>query len=199
MQLQNNKKRFGFFIITLGLVLIGAIIYFIFFHDFSGKESGVSTEIEEAKDMPERKQNVKTPEGEEVLNLTPSLTQEELYHEDVRQLASSFTERLGSWSNQADSSNLVDLKLFMTKQMQDWADENIISNRIGLDYEEYYGISTKAVTSEVQSKSDDFASVMVHTKRTEIKQGKTRVFNQDILIKLAKPGKSWKVDGAFWQ
>lgn len=203
MKLIDNRKNIGILVIAFGIALIGLIVYFIFFYDFSGsqQEDLNNTEVAERQNLP---QNISTPVKSQdtaaTTDETPQISAQSLVQEDVRQLSSSFTERLGSWSNQADSNNLSDLKLFMTSSMQDWADDNIIASRLQLDnYDVYYGITTKAVTAEVLEYQDEYAEVMVSTKRTETEDNRTKVFNQDILIKLRRVGSAWKVDGAYWQ
>ncbi|MFH0951086.1 MAG: hypothetical protein V1765_01265 [bacterium] len=199
INIQGNRKIFGILIIVLGLVLLGVIIYFIFFHDFDKSASGpdgltgigqlLSPNDTTVQDF------TKTEQGTE-----PIMTTVELSQEGVKQIAASFAERLGSWSNQANASNLVDLKLMMTPSLQEWANSEIAKTQTNTkDYKEYYGITTRAVTTEAQTFTDSQAVIMVNTQRTEVKQGQTRNFNQSLKLEMVKSGQVWLVDGAYWQ
>ncbi|KKR14774.1 MAG: hypothetical protein UT42_C0019G0015 [Candidatus Falkowbacteria bacterium GW2011_GWA2_39_24] len=200
INIQGNRKIFGILIIVLGLVLLGVIVYFIFFHDFDKSASG-----------PDGLTNISqllSPDQSTVQDFTqtsqttnePVMTTAELSQEGVKQIAASFAERLGSWSNQANASNLVDLKLMMTPSLQEWANDQIVQTKTNTkDYQEYYGITTRAVTTEAQSFTDSQATILINTQRTEVKQGQTRTFNQALKLELVKAGKTWLVDGAYWQ
>lgn len=200
MEIINNRRRTGILVIVFGLLLLAVIVYFVFFYDFSQTTTPENTvpDVEQTTQgvVP---QNMKVPE--EVVRPEPdAASQTEPIQEDVRQLASSFAERFGSWSNQTGAGNIADLKLFMTSNMKAWADDYIESSSLGNnDYEQYYGITTKAVVAEVLDYQTNSAQVLVKTKRTETKNNQTKEFNQDLLLKLLKVGQTWKVDSANWQ
>jgi len=200
LNIHSGRKSFGILIIILGLVAIGFMVYFFFFYHY-GEQEAVSPEqqINPVLENQEVLQKIQQPVSATIEGLeeTPQLSAQELVQEDVKRVASSFAERFGTWSNQTNSGNLTDLKLFMTPAMQAWVDDYIAQNR-QTDYEQYYGITTKAVVAEVKNYQADAATVQVQTKRTETKDNKTRIFNQSILIKLLKPGKEWRVDSAVW-
>ena len=203
MQLQNNKQSFGFLIIILGIVFLGVIIYFVFFYNFS-KTKTINQPIVE-KELPENKIHIK--EANNVSTSVKNISKDNNIKtenatspfEDVRQLSSFFTERIGTWSNQASESNLADLKFFMTQDMKDWADMKIKDSSRFNDYENYYGITTKVVSTDIVEHKDDKAVVIVHTKRSEEKNNKIRVFNQDMKLELVKKTGEWKIDGAYWK
>jgi hypothetical protein len=121
--------------------------------------------------------------------------------EDISKLASFFAERLGSFSNQSDYGNITDLMMFMTDSMQDWADGYIAKLKADNASGDYYGISTTAVVSTVNSFNESVgqAEVTVTTKRKEIKGVSESSFNQNLKVSLVKEGDEWKVDGAYWE
>lgn len=122
---------------------------------------------------------------------------------DVERMAISFAERFGTYSNQANFSNMVDLKLFMSRKMQIWADEYVVK-QTKANNDIYYGITTKAVTGETLNFDDATgqASVLVHARRREATMttgNVSKIFNQDITINLIKEDQAWKIDSAYWK
>jgi len=128
----------------------------------------------------------------------------EFTKDDLSRMAASFAERFGSYSNQSNFNNIVDLKLFMSEEMKEWADSYVSGQRgkpIASDI--YYGITTKAVAREIREYDDDAgkASVFVQTRRREATSSTnntSKVFGQDIIIRFIKEKGAWKVDGANW-
>jgi len=118
-------------------------------------------------------------------------------------VASSFAERYGSFSNQSDFANLNDLKLFMTESMKTYIDGVIAKSRAeNASADEYYGVETKVISSDVQKLDDTLgqAEIMFTSQRSEYKgTANPRVYYQDILIKLEKVNDQWLVNGAYWQ
>jgi len=125
--------------------------------------------------------------------------QRETSKEDLKQMAFAVSERFGSYSNEGNFGNINDLKIYMTDSMKLWAD-NYIEEQSEKEYTgNYYGITTTALVGEVTEFNDDSASVIVTTKRKEVKDQQENVYNQDIIINFNKVGDEYKVDDAYWQ
>ena len=76
------------------------------------------------------------------LSISEKEENREMTREDLKSLASSFAERMGSYSNQSDYGNMSDLKLFMIKtkisplptgfispyHIPDWTEKNSFMN-----------------------------------------------------------------------
>lgn len=195
-----NKKIFSIIFILLGLLFLGVIIYFIFFHDFSAPETMI----------PENKngnviQKEPVVKKEETRNLTPiAKTAATNLEEDLKRLALSFAERFGSFSNQAGYQNIKDLKIFMSSSMGEWADKYVqdeIAKKASASI--YYGISTKAISAKINELDVEggTAKILVSTQRAEStgSTSNTTKFAQNINISLVKEKGAWKVDGANWQ
>ena len=120
-------------------------------------------------------------------------------------MAASFVERFGSYSNQSNYNNINDLKIFMTKNMSNWADKFIKEQREKSQVNDiYYGITTKAVSEKVQEFDEDVgqAEILVSTRRREAlgtTNNVSKTYNQNILVTFVKERGSWKVDSAYWQ
>lgn len=124
--------------------------------------------------------------------------------DDLKRMAASFAERFGSYSNQSNYSNIVDLRIFMSKKMVAWAENFIREQRQKSETNLYYGITTKAINEEVLDFDEDAgsASVLVQTRRREANgtiNNVSNFFNQNITINFTKENGMWKVDSAIWQ
>lgn len=213
---QQEEKKKGlllFLLMFILLVLMVLIVYLLFFYDFSGEKEKVSPKTgeqqeEQLSESSDGQQDTEEESSENTFEITPPEEEEgfndraDFTETDLKKLASSFTERLGSYSNQSQYDNLKDLKIFMSEDMNKWA-ENYIAEQLDKEYSQsYYGISTKAVTAEVKEFDKDAgqARVLVQTQRVESREGEEdEIFYQDINLALIKQNASWKVDEANWE
>jgi len=185
-----ENKKIGYLLIILAMILFVGVIYFVFYFDFG--KFGQKTEItEEGTEVPA--ENIISVEPTE--EKPPVVLSRQQMTLAPEQLAISFIERFGTFSNQA-IQNLEELNLFMTTEMKDWATKNPPSIE---DYDNYYGMTTIAVSAEQQELTSDFAKVLVHTSRRERNVDKEKVFNQDALVEMSKEGSRWKVSGVYWK
>jgi len=202
-----NRKKLGIFIVVIGLLIIAAIVYFIF--------------IKKADETPTNEEPIGTstvqlPEVPETSDVTPSdrprnyqqydISQEKAHvtgAADVAKLGASFAERLGSYSNQSNYSNFEDLNIFMTATMRDWAKTYVEKMRADNPYDgKYYGITTVAIGTETKSfdESQGKAEVVVSTQRRENKiDGSENNYEQNLRLTFVKENNQWLVDGAYWE
>lgn len=138
------------------------------------------------------------------VNKPPSLVKAPDVEASLKAVASTFTERFGSYSNQGSFGNLEDLRGLLTVKMRGTIDSLIAEQRAKIvDSSTYYGITTQALVVTITSFDESLgrAAVTVNTQRSESK-GSTvnpRIFYQKIDLKLAKVSDSWKIDEAVWQ
>ena len=73
--------------------------------------------------------------------------------------------------------------------------------RTKADYKVYYGFTTRSISSSVLSSNETagLATVLVEAKRSEDKDGEVSFIDQTIKLDLIKTGKTWRVDGVYWQ
>lgn len=201
----NNSKKLGIFIIVTGLLIILAIVYFIFMRD-----STTTVQTSLVENTP----TIQLPVVTNVSSTTPSdrprhqeydITEESVHEidaNDVAKLAVAFAERLGSYSNQSDYSNFEDLNIFMTSSMRDWALTYVEKMRIENPYNgSYYGIVTKAVGTEVVNFNDNqgSAEIIVSTQKEETTiSGAKNSYQQDLRLTFVKEADQWLIDGAYW-
>ncbi|MDP3244138.1 MAG: hypothetical protein Q8M83_00585 [bacterium] len=118
-------------------------------------------------------------------------------------VARSFAERFGSFSNQSDFENIIDLYPFMTARMRVWAEDYIIQARLAAqEGSVYFGITSRALGGKVLKKDGISTVIQVNTSRRETggSLGEIKEYLQNIELTLVKEsGDFWKVDKAEWQ
>lgn len=123
----------------------------------------------------------------------------------LKSLASTFSERYGSFSNQSDFKNLRDLTPLMTDKFSSQNNEYIKRQKEkGVDTSVYYGVASKTVKNKLISlnKQETKAVVKLTLQRREAKESinkNVRIFYQDIVIGLQKEREEWKVSSAEWK
>ena len=205
-----GRRILSIFIIIIGLILLAGIIYVIFFYDFTRKQIEEKQTISKQEVQESGEDQIEVPD-DTVINKRGNnieIKKSEIDVENLKRMAASFTERFGSYSNHSDYSNILDLKIFMTKRMQAWADNFVNEIRIKdksqvLGTDIYYGITTKSITEEIKEFDDNIgrAEILVKTQRRESTgtMSNASTIYQDILIIFVKEKGAWKVDKATWQ
>lgn len=121
----------------------------------------------------------------------------------VRQLARSFAERYGSFSNQGNFENLTDLRVLMSAAMGARTDEYVAAESAKPPAQTYFGITTRAINVQMDAFDGDAgtATATVQTQRQEFRTatGKPDVYYQDAAIGLVRENGVWKVDSVTWQ
>jgi hypothetical protein len=201
-----DRKYIGAIFIVLGLIILALIIYFIFFFDFSPKTTQTPAETNIQNTLPAVNNNpvANVPAKKiTIVKTSVKFSQQELKEMDLKNLAGSFTERFGTYSNQSPMTNVTDLKVFMSQKMQAWADDFVAQESRKSSSDIYYGITTKAVVEEVKSYNDNEgqAQIVVKTQRREATGSSNNVsyLQQDIIVNFVKENGAWKVDSAYWQ
>lgn len=123
--------------------------------------------------------------------------------QNVRRIASAFAERFGSFSNQGDFENIVDLEAFMSARMVTWARRYVEEAREArTGGEDYFGITTRSISSDMDAfdEAAGTATVKVNTQRQERKgvSLSPEVYYQEIVIEFVTENGIWKVDSAEW-
>lgn len=130
--------------------------------------------------------------------------QNENYPLGLKQLALSFAERFGSYSDDEPYKNLLDLKTLMTSKMRQEIDQTISdleanSSDDGL----YEGYETQALNSQLLSYDSISAEILIQTRRIHYRERDATVsndtFSQDLWLKAVKVNNEWKIDDANWQ
>ncbi len=193
----------GIFIVVIAIVLLAAMLIYTYgFKKNQNNANNVPAAITgPVKDLMAEAKN-KQPAPTYSFDAQAEANRQ-LGSEDLRKMALPFAERFGSFSNQSNYSNFEDLKIFMSDNMKTWSDSYVVDlKKSAGDTTVYYGITTIAISGEVQ-KFDDAAGqaqVLVSTQRRELgaDSSAAKVFNQDITLNFVKIKGEWKVDSAYW-
>jgi len=204
---QANRQKLGILIIVLGLIVLLLIIYFGFLRKASETTtpSGEQTVTGQLPGEPET--GTTTPSDKPRNYQQYDISQEPVHQTDANDLAKmamAFAERFGSYSNQSNYGNFTDLKIFMTDSLKDWVDTYVAGlKEKAQDSNSYYGISTKALTSEVNKfdNAQGQASITVATQRREstAQVENSNTYIQNIRIDMLKINGEWLVDSVYWE
>jgi hypothetical protein len=138
----------------------------------------------------------------------PSIKEQQLKQEqDMRNqssgaisVAKMFVERYGSYSNEANFQNLIDVLPLMTVSFAAETNELIAKSK---SPETYYGVTTRVLTVNVEKIDEEkgTALIKVNTQREIAKDSpqNTTIETQEILLKLVRLEGIWKVESAVWQ
>ena len=130
--------------------------------------------------------------------LPPPLSEEQKQEFALNQLATQFTERFGSYSNQSPGTNLEELTPVMTARMQTWA-AGVIARARAAAKSAYEGVTTRALgVTELTQDGTAKAAITVATRREEQKNGARNTYSQTLRLVAVKDGETWKIDEATW-
>ncbi|MBU0530958.1 MAG: hypothetical protein ABIG32_03270 [Candidatus Uhrbacteria bacterium] len=118
----------------------------------------------------------------------------------VETLTLTFTERYGSYSNEAEFQNLLDLEPLVTNRFMSEIRAMIAS----LQVEDYYrAITTRVISMNITEldETTGVATVSVTTQRKEAigSPMNSEVRYETLLLEIVKQGGVWLVDDATWQ
>lgn len=200
--MMEDRKKVGLLIVVIALLILIIIVVMVLKKAPQSVDgpTGTST-LEEV--LPENGVPTTTP-GDAPRNYQLyDVSKEDPYLvgvNDAAKLSSSFAERLGSFSNQSDYSNITDLKIFMTTTMRDWADDYVADLKSQKYSGEYYGITTRTLTTKVINSSENSAKIEVTTERRETRaDAPGDAYQQKMTLDLVKNNNEWLVDGAYWE
>jgi len=207
--MQNNRKILGIALIAIGLVVVFVIVYFAFFAKSTPTTTTTTTTSQSnTTQLPSGPKVGTTTPGDQPVNHQVYDVSKEPAHQfngnDLAKIAMPFSERFGSYSNQSGYSNFTDLQIMMTDSMQTWSDKYVVQLKSQSKSDgSYYGIETKALTTDVKSFDDNAgkASVVVTNARSEstAKINGGTPYLQKLDLNFLKVNGEWLVDKATWE
>ena len=116
-------------------------------------------------------------------------------------IALPFVERMGSYSNQGGAGNLEMLLPFMTSSMKQWAQGRIDAAKTAGYQPIYSGTSTSVLSYHVTSVNTNDAQLQMTTQRKESVGAATnsKIYNQDVEVRMLKEAGVWLVDSVDWK
>lgn len=203
-----RQLKFILILVVLAVVLLiggGIIAYFYWQNNGETTAVNVNNSVTETNTNNQTTNStVKTNQNTNGTTTTPVDTPEIKELTDTQmldQLAKSFTERYGSFSNQNDYENLLNLKIYMTKRMQEEVDEFVEeSAQDDVEVEDYYGITTKILTIKQVSLEGSKAMYQITAQRNEAQglTGANKTYTQGANIEFKKADAQWKVHKFTW-
>ncbi|MFA5183999.1 MAG: hypothetical protein WC456_00550 [Patescibacteria group bacterium] len=206
--MQTNRRNLGLLVIIIGLIILALVVYFTFFRSEEAPSETPAGETVTATPQLETSPLIgtTTPSDRPVNRQTYDLSKEAPHQfniNDLTKIAESFAARFGSFSSQSDYNNFTDLRMFMTESLRDWVDGYVQKLKAERSSATYYGITTKALVSDVKSFDDQAGSaeVFVTTERSESTEqiGGGTPYRQDLRLKFKKVNGDWLVDEVYWQ
>jgi len=184
-------------LIIIGLVIIAGIVLGFLYLRQEPEPEPPAPVVDETQPPP---REPITTEPQKPLIQLPEMTEQEKSAEELQNLARVFAERYGSFSNQGGFQNIDDVKTLVTEDMKDWLEQKKQESMEKYPINDaYFGVTTSAPISKVESFTEDKAMIIVTTQRRETKNGETTNYNQDIKIEFTKQDGKWLISGAYWQ
>ena len=193
----NDRTKRILLIAGAGIILIIVIALLLWFF-FSRPETTTPPDTNVVTPPPER-----LPVTNGVDQIAPPTFSEPNIEATIKTVAITFAERYGSYSNQENFINVTELEEYMTLRMRTITQQAVDQLRFELAGDGYYGITTRAISSQVVSYDQDLgrAEVLVSTQRQEFRgtTNNPRVIYQQATVRLQDTGSGWRVDDFEWQ
>lgn len=190
MIVDRRKRILIFLAICFVVLLLLAWLLWSLFH----KEPAPTPVVEAPKELV-----VNVPPEPEVSPIAEQKREGRIQAAGMNTLAKTFAERYGSYSNEANFQNLLDLKPLMTQAFAEQTQAFIDTTPLP---EGYYGITTRAITVEVQTLDEEAgtATVELNTQREEAKvsPANTTVWYQKLRLEFVMEDGTWKIASATW-
>ncbi len=188
----DRRKRFAIFLfLFLLLVLLMGWLLWALFH----KDPPVVVEL---ADAPAQEQPT-IPKEPEVNPISEQKKDERIATSSVSTIAKTFTERYGSYSNEANFQNLRDVLPLMSIELRAQTQTFIDTATAPANY---YGVTTRVITVDVQSIDETLgtATLELTTQREEALESpeKTKISYQKIRLELVQEEGTWKIASVTW-
>lgn len=110
-----------------------------------------------------------------------------------------FVERFGSYSTESGYTNIDDVVTLATAELGARL-ERLAEDARAEEIGDYYGVSTRIISTKTEVSTETEAVFLVTTQRQESfdTPGNTSVRYQDIRVSLVKEGESWLVSDFTW-
>lgn len=126
----------------------------------------------------------------------------DILEQQLKTSGSQFAERFGTYSNQGDFQNLIDLFTLMTERMRLQSQRTIDAARSATSTPSVYvGVTTRPVTMTVVSVDEEGgrATVRISAQRaTQTGDAQPVMRYETMTIEFRKQQNVWKVDSAQW-
>jgi len=132
------------------------------------------------------------PEGLPAKTATPL----EAEKNGATQLAKVFVERYGTYSTDNNFQNILEVETLVTRSL--WSKISAPMSAAKTTTQSFVGMTTKVISTELVSWSDNKAVVELKMTRTEEKNGVVSTRYQNATVDMVKVNSSWLVDKLVW-
>ncbi|MFH1947116.1 MAG: hypothetical protein ABIJ23_03115 [Candidatus Magasanikbacteria bacterium] len=121
----------------------------------------------------------------------PAVDPDELY---AKQVSRIFVERFLSYSNQDNNQHITEILPMVADSMSGWVKEQLV-----VQGDEYSGITTKVIASQIEEIDEEKAIVLVDVQQTLDSNGGQKVEYKSGKVNLVRSGDDWLVSGLYWE
>ncbi len=188
----SKKKK----ILIISAVVLLIILLFLLIWFLSSQKTSIKTPVVTTEPKTEQVIQPRENGGAVTSPTTPAETNN--VDTSLQSLAIIFAERYGSYSTESDFSNIYDVMDLMSGSFKTETEKFLASVKAAT---EYYGVTTRVLTTKVTSSDETSATVEVSTQREESKGSpqNSEIKYQKLILSCLKENAVWKVNGAVWQ
>jgi len=189
-------------ILIIAFIVIVLIVFTVFLLTDNGNKAGddivkkgISKNINNSNNNTELKSEiVEKPVVEKKKEDTTSLK--------IKSVAKNFAERYGTWSTHNKDDNFNSARVYATSGMKNIIEDFIANNeKLFDDYDDYYGVTAKALSVKITNLEDASASLNVSVQQVETsgEDLDKDISYQELSLELIKYKDDWFVDSAEWK
>jgi len=182
--MDRKKVEFG---VALGIIVL--LILLVLFLLMPKEQKQVDDQPDVTGDVPHQVE-------EEII---PTTVDSRTKESPPNVIARVFVERFGSYSTEAELSNVEDVKALATASL-DSRLEQLMTEASTTTQTAYYGVSTRVISIDEVEIDEAAATYDVNTQRTESfdSPANTQTRYQQITVNLEKVGNQWLVSNFTW-
>jgi hypothetical protein len=180
-------------VVVCAVLIIGLIVYFV----ASNKNKAPVVDQANAPI-----QKVELPKDVAAKIIVPPPTDQERQISAVKNIALSFVERFGTYTNESNYQSFNDLMPVLTASSQAWLLNTYIPSLVKEHDPRgfFYRIITDARTADIIEQKDTMLKMRVATQREETKgEAPAESFIQNIVLDLVKENNNWLINGVYWE
>lgn len=190
IEIFNDRRKSAIAILSAVLVVIIALIAWWLFQPKKIAETNINQTGNTV--LP-----ITNSEPAQIEPASPAQVQEaNSYPLGLRQVASTFAERYGSYSSDQPDKSLADLAPYLTER---FAAELKNAPADSIKSQVFTGYTTRALSMDLVNVSASSAEIIVKTQRTQTIDSASKTFYASLKLTAQKSGDSWKIDSAKWQ
>lgn len=171
-------------IVAIILVIVGIVLYLISVRSTSKPANTPLT-------------NTPTALNNSIGNTTPAVEIDPFLQQKdtLTILAKMFIERYGTWSNQSNFENFIDLYSYMTDGLKTDTQNFILRQLTAFSANTtYYGLTTRVLSLDLTNiVADTSAEFSANIQQQETKDGQTTTLAKKVTLDFIKQGADWQV------